>query len=143
MTSIIRLLPILPLDNYSEIDPAVYDAASTHFKLEAPKSYHLVDGAAFVSTQANLRRHDPSQAENIPKLDYVIHDCFTGGFVPPELFTMEFWADLGMMVKSDGVVAIVSFFPLAAVLSSQVSYSQTWFPFRNKSISLELCRCSQ
>jgi spermidine synthase len=40
--------------------------------------------------------------------DYVVHDCFTGGSVPAELFTREFWWDLVMSVKTDGVVVIVS-----------------------------------
>lgn len=42
------------------------------------------------------------------KYDYVIHDVFTGGAEPIELFTLEFLAGLSNLLKRDGVIAIVS-----------------------------------
>lgn len=40
--------------------------------------------------------------------DYIIHDVFTGGAEPAELFTLEFLRDLSSLLKDDGVIAIVS-----------------------------------
>lgn len=40
--------------------------------------------------------------------DFAIHDCFTGGSVPHELFSDAFWRDLATIMKPDGVVAVVS-----------------------------------
>lgn len=40
--------------------------------------------------------------------DYIIHDVFTGGAEPAELFTIEFLRDLSSLLKDDGVIAIVS-----------------------------------
>lgn len=39
--------------------------------------------------------------------DYIIHDVFTGGSEPVELFTEGFLAGLRDLLKPDGVVAIV------------------------------------
>ncbi len=66
-----------------------------------------MDGNAFVIEQAAAHRFPSLATPSLPKLDFVVHDCFTGGFVPPELFTIEFWSDLAMLVKTDGIVAIV------------------------------------
>jgi hypothetical protein len=41
------------------------------------------------------------------KWSYVIHDCFSGGSVPGELYTVEFWEELVGMVETDGIVAVV------------------------------------
>lgn len=49
------------------------------------------------------------------KYDYIVHDVFTGGAEPLELFTLEFLRDLKSLLKEDGVIAIVRvispFFP--------------------------------
>lgn len=39
--------------------------------------------------------------------DYIIHDVFTGGAEPIDLFTREFIMGLSDLLRSDGVVAIV------------------------------------
>lgn len=44
------------------------------------------------------------------KWRYVIQDCFSGGSVPEEMFTREFWLDLVENVEQDGIVAMVSSF---------------------------------
>jgi spermidine synthase len=41
------------------------------------------------------------------KYDYIVHDVFTGGVEPVELFTLEFMEGLGSLLKDDGVIAIV------------------------------------
>lgn len=43
------------------------------------------------------------------KYDYIIHDVFTGGVEPVELFTLEFIQGLDALLEDDGVVAIVCF----------------------------------
>lgn len=43
-----------------------------------------------------------------PKYDYIVHDVFTGGAEPAELFTFEFLTGLHSLLKDDGVIAIVS-----------------------------------
>lgn len=40
--------------------------------------------------------------------DYMIHDVFTGGAEPIELFTLEFLVGLSDLLKWDGVIAIVN-----------------------------------
>nr|XP_019046368.1 hypothetical protein I302_05112 [Kwoniella bestiolae CBS 10118]OCF25298.1 hypothetical protein I302_05112 [Kwoniella bestiolae CBS 10118] len=110
-----------------EIDPAVYLAAQNHFQLYTPNvaSTNIMDGSKFVSQLAELKKAQSQslQADNeseggtVPTWDYVIQDCFTGGSVPGEMFTKEFWEDLGEMVKSDGIVAM----NFAGVLRSEAS----------------------
>jgi len=40
----------------------------------------------------------------------VVQDCFSGGSVPGEMFTVEFWRDLSELVERDGIVAMVGSF---------------------------------
>ena len=42
--------------------------------------------------------------------DIVVHDCFSGGAVPKQIFTSEFWDDLKAIMNPEGVIAVVSFF---------------------------------
>lgn len=49
--------------------------------------------------QSNETRH---------RYDFIIHDVFTGGAEPIDLFTLEFLTGLSSLLKSDGVIAIVS-----------------------------------
>jgi len=49
--------------------------------------------------QSNETRH---------RYDFIIHDVFTGGAEPIDLFTLEFLKGLSNLLKSDGVIAIVS-----------------------------------
>lgn len=51
--------------------------------------------------------------ERAATFDYIIHDVFTGGAEPIDLFTEEFLQSLNAMLKPNGVVAIVS-----AIISS-------------------------
>lgn len=102
-----------------EIDPAVFTATEIYFNLSSSHltSVNLLDGSVFVSELATLSRvniTDPSldsetltALERLPKWDFVVQDCFTGGSVPGEMFTKEFWEDLGEMVAEDGLIAMV------------------------------------
>lgn len=42
------------------------------------------------------------------KFDYIVHDVFTGGAEPVDLFTTEFFQDLHSLLKPNGAIAIVS-----------------------------------
>ncbi|KAL0250486.1 hypothetical protein I308_102664 [Cryptococcus tetragattii IND107] len=101
-----------------EIDPVVFTATETYFNLPSSHltSVNLLDGSAFISELASLSRvntTDPSldskaltALEKLPKWDFVVQDCFTGGSVPGEMFTKEFWEDLGEVVAEDGLIAM-------------------------------------
>ncbi|WVQ72461.1 hypothetical protein IAR50_002013 [Cryptococcus sp. DSM 104548] len=98
-----------------EIDPEVYRAATTYFDLSGSRlsSSIMMDGATFVSEAAALARvnvSDPitdaetlAAVELVPKWNYVVQDCFTGGAVPGEMFTVEFWEDLSELLVEDGI----------------------------------------
>nr|XP_019001214.1 uncharacterized protein I203_06410 [Kwoniella mangroviensis CBS 8507]OCF64675.1 hypothetical protein I203_06410 [Kwoniella mangroviensis CBS 8507] len=116
----------LYVDIVAEIDPSVYLAAQNHFQLYTANvaSTNIMDGSRFVSQLADMKRAQSSQIDEdedsqvvVPMWDYVIQDCFTGGSVPGEMFTEEFWQDLGELVKSDGIVAM----NFAGVIGSKAS----------------------
>ena len=92
-----------------EIDPLVYQAAVDHFDLVLPPNsttVNLMDGNEYVSSLAQMRR-DGGEEYTGQKWRYVIQDCFSGGTVPDEMFTREFWTDLSENVEQDGIVAMV------------------------------------
>lgn len=91
-----------------EIDPAVWHAAHHYFGLRQPARLELADGAKSIEDRAAAIRTAGQLLRPRDQTDYVIHDCFTGGSVPAELFTKEFWWDLTMTMKSDGVLVVVS-----------------------------------
>jgi len=100
-----------------EIDPAVYEAAHQHFGLPAPARLELDDGAKVIEDRATAIRTSGRPLHPREQTDYVIHDCFTGGSVPAELFTREFWWDLTMSMKTDGVLVVVSRMILCHMIS--------------------------
>ncbi|KAJ2312911.1 hypothetical protein IWW52_004724 [Coemansia sp. RSA 2704] len=78
-----------------EIDPAVHEAAVKFFKL--PKklnAVHIMDGRRFI---------DEAPASTY---DYIIHDVFTGGSVPPSLFSQSAVSQLRRILSRDGVLAM-------------------------------------
>ncbi|WRT66420.1 uncharacterized protein IL334_003376 [Kwoniella shivajii] len=104
----------------AEIDPVVYMAAHEHFLLSAHSiaSTNIIDGSSFISQLADLKRENNETEESlVPMWDYVIQDCFTGGTVPGELFTYQFWQDLGEVTKVDGIIAM----NFAGILKSKAS----------------------
>lgn len=82
-----------------ELDPVVHKFATQYFNL--PSNHHaaIEDATHFVKK---------AQKVASPKYDYIVHDVFTGGAEPVELFTIEFLKDLSNLLKDDGVIAIVS-----------------------------------
>ena len=82
-----------------EIDPVVYELALKYFDLPTNHTPVIADATQYV--------HEARAAGNIT-YDYIIHDVFTGGAEPVELFTLEFLFGLRALLKDDGVIAIVS-----------------------------------
>ncbi|KAK6528158.1 hypothetical protein TWF281_009409 [Arthrobotrys megalospora] len=86
-----------------EIDPGVYKFAKEHFGLPANHTVHIGDAVRYISDEylkATLK------GEQVEKYDYILHDVFTGGAVPAELFTWEFLEGLKAFLKPNGVIAI-------------------------------------
>lgn len=81
-----------------EIDPVVYKFATEYFNLPSNHLAAIEDATKFVKR---------SQASSV-RYDYIVHDVFTGGAEPAELFTVEFLGNLATLLKDDGVIAIVS-----------------------------------
>ena len=82
-----------------EIDPVVHKFANQYFNLPSNHIAAIEDATAFVK-----------RSPNTAKYDYIVHDVFTGGAEPVELFTLEFLRGLDSLLKPDGVIAIVKTF---------------------------------
>ncbi len=84
-----------------EIDPIVHDFATKYFNLPSNHTLIIEDATIFV---------DKIEAEGAHRTtyDYIIHDVFTGGAEPVELFTQEFLTGLSNSLSADGVIAIAS-----------------------------------
>lgn len=108
-----------------EIDPAVYRAAVDYFDLRlSPESdidtISLLPGQDYISRMSNW--NDASNG-TMQKWSYVIHDCFSAGKLPVEVYTAEFWRELASMTEDDGVVAAVRLAPapFSADLSKNIA----------------------
>ncbi|KAJ5381632.1 uncharacterized protein N7496_004060 [Penicillium cataractarum] len=80
-----------------EIDPVVHKYATQYFNLPSNHIAAIEDATQFVKR---------AKKSSSPQYDYIIHDVFTGGAEPAELFTYEFLTDLSSLLKDDGVIAI-------------------------------------
>ncbi|PNY27625.1 Polyamine aminopropyltransferase, partial [Tolypocladium capitatum] len=80
-----------------EIDPVVYELAARYFDLKENNPPALEDAVSYTSALA---------ATAPETYDYIVHDVFTGGAEPVDLFTLEFFQGLCALLKPDGVVAI-------------------------------------
>ncbi|KAE8350161.1 S-adenosyl-L-methionine-dependent methyltransferase [Aspergillus coremiiformis] len=81
-----------------EIDPVVHKFASKYFDLPSNHIAAIEDATLFVNHA--LKSPQPTQ------YDYIVHDVFTGGAEPIELFSIEFLGGLNSLLKEDGVIAI-------------------------------------
>ncbi|KAL4821187.1 S-adenosyl-L-methionine-dependent methyltransferase [Aspergillus spinulosporus] len=81
-----------------EIDPVVHKYALQYFDLPENHTPVIEDARAFVQRSRN--------APQLKQYDYIVHDVFTGGAEPVELFTYEFISGLHALLKDDGVIAI-------------------------------------
>ncbi|DAA77214.1 TPA_exp: Spermine/spermidine synthase family protein [Trichophyton benhamiae CBS 112371] len=81
-----------------EIDPNVHQIAMDYF--EFPKKVNtLIENAAVFVHRA---RHETP----VQKYDYIVHDVFTGGVEPLDLFTQDFMEGLDTLLDDEGVIAI-------------------------------------
>lgn len=83
-----------------EIDPVVHKFATQYFDL-SPKHISVIEDATIFVSKSE------AAAAKRQLYDYIIHDVFTGGAEPTELFTAEFLQGLSNMLATDGVIAIV------------------------------------
>ncbi|KAL8883148.1 MAG: hypothetical protein Q9192_007413 [Flavoplaca navasiana] len=78
-----------------EIDPTVHGFATRYFNLPSNHTPIIEDAIAFVDRSRGKKKYK-----------YIIHDVFTGGAEPIDLFTVEFLTGLKQMLTVDGVIAI-------------------------------------
>ncbi|KKK22369.1 hypothetical protein P175DRAFT_0472307 [Aspergillus ochraceoroseus IBT 24754] len=81
-----------------EIDPVVHKFAGQYFGLPSNHTAVIEDARSFV--------HRSSESTHPAQYDYIVHDVFTGGVEPIELFTYEFINSLSALLKDDGIIAI-------------------------------------
>ena len=84
-----------------EIDPKVHEYATMYFGL-SPNHTSVIEDAVIFAERA-VKMH--------LSYDYIVHDVFTGGAEPVDLFTVEFVRALYALLNPDGAIAIVSFQP--------------------------------
>lgn len=77
----------------------MHEYAIKYFNLPMRHTPIIKDAIAFVDESKSIDQQKT--------YDYIIHDVFTGGAEPIELFTREFLLGLSKMLDADGVVAIV------------------------------------
>ncbi|PYH88325.1 S-adenosyl-L-methionine-dependent methyltransferase [Aspergillus ellipticus CBS 707.79] len=111
-----------------EIDPVVHQFATEYFHLPSNHISVIEDATTFV------QRTPPAQ------YDYIVHDVFTGGAEPLELFTMEFLENLAATLKDDGVIAInyagdITLYPAALTVRTIQHVFPTCRIFREQSDS--------
>ncbi|KAI4155646.1 MAG: hypothetical protein LQ340_000865 [Diploschistes diacapsis] len=100
-----------------EIDPVVHKMALDFFNLSKNHTAYIEDATVFVKNQIvematevqarNAAAKDSSKEDMVlGKYDYIVHDVFTGGAEPVDLFTETFIRSLSYLLKPDGVIAI-------------------------------------
>ena len=82
-----------------EIDPVVHDFATKYFDLPPNHTPIINDAITFVNEGRSTSRG---------QYDFIIHDVFTGGAEPIQLFTENFLEGLRALLHEDGTIAIVS-----------------------------------
>lgn len=81
-----------------ELDPVVHEFALKYFGLPSNHTLFLGDALPIVHQMTT---------DVDSRYDIIIHDVFTGGAEPVNLFTLEFLSNLNALLKPDGVIAIV------------------------------------
>ncbi|KAI9151804.1 spermine spermidine synthase family [Paramyrothecium foliicola] len=80
-----------------EIDPVVHEFAAKYFELKENSEPVLQDAVSYTRQLVE---------EASGSYDYIVHDVFTGGAEPVDLFTLEFLQGLSSLLKPEGVIAI-------------------------------------
>lgn len=78
----------------------VHDFAMKYFDL--PQNHTSIIGDA-----VEIVNDMQSRVGNDNLYSYIVHDVFTGGAEPIDLFTQEFLEGLSNLLKPEGVIAIV------------------------------------
>jgi hypothetical protein len=94
-----------------ELDPVVHEFALKYFDL--PSNHTVVIGDALQVVQQMITNMNS-------RYDIIIHDVFTGGAEPVELFTLEFLSNLAALLSPDGVIAIVRLLPPEIPQTAQI-----------------------
>lgn len=81
-----------------EIDPVIHALAIKYFDYRQNNPPVLRDAVGYMSELVNRA--------NSQTFDYIVHDVFTGGAEPVELFTLEFLQTLHALLRPEGVIAI-------------------------------------
>lgn len=81
-----------------ELDPVVHNMATKYFSLPSNHTSVIADAESWVGAQSSLA--------TTKKYDYIIHDVFTGGYEPLNLFTSEFLRNLRTLLAPGGAIAI-------------------------------------
>lgn len=96
-----------------EIDPIVFEYAIKYFGLPEGHTPVIEDAVSYASYLAQ---------NTTQTFDYIVHDVFTGGAEPVDLFTVEFMTDLYSLLKPNGVAAIVCLkFPICTTKSMLIT----------------------
>lgn len=85
-----------------ELDPAVYEAANKYFNLPRTSEVIIEDAAIWADKY--------KQSQRTKKYGIVIHDFFSGGGVPSQLFTSQFWDVIGEKVLAEDGILVVNFY---------------------------------
>lgn len=97
-----------------ELDFRVAEAALTHFGLKLDAKDGLFIGDALLALQSNVSLQDfQGRVRNLAsgKYDFVLHDLFTGGSMPAELFSKEcFLAVKSSVLRPLTGVLVVNFY---------------------------------
>ena len=98
-----------------ELDPIVYKFATKYFGFPSSHNVIVQDAITFVENSKAIE-------EDRRTYDYIVHDVFTGGAEPIELFTQEFLQGLSDMLNADGVIAVVSAFNELYIIGEDADY---------------------
>lgn len=78
----------------------MHDFATKYFDLPQNHTSIIGDAVKFVGDMQKAK-------ESRNTYEYIIHDVFTGGAEPINLFTREFIMGLSDLLRPDGIIAIV------------------------------------
>ena len=80
----------------------VHDFATRYFDLPQNHTSIIGDAVEIVNDMQSRGGKDDLY-------DYILHDVFTGGAEPIDLFTLEFLEALSNLLRPDGVIAVVGY----------------------------------
>lgn len=78
----------------------VHDFATKYFDLPQNHTSIIGDAIKIVGDMQKAKKMTSAY-------DYIVHDVFTGGAEPINLFTREFIMGMGDLLRPDGIIAIV------------------------------------